>query len=125
MIKAADFLAMQARLALKQGRKAPVADAVERELTLHNDILAWCAGQWPRWKVLRARPDQPSTIAEGAHDLTIFAPRSRVICVECKRKDGKLRPSQQSWRLELELLGHNVHVVRSMSEFLELARTEA
>ncbi len=98
--------------------------AAEREVGhggLQAQILDWCRGQWPRWKVIRARPDRASTIEVGAHDLTVMAPGGRVLLVECKSREGKLKPEQRNWARELEMLGHTVHVCRSLQEFIVLA----
>lgn len=99
-------------------------EAVVREMDLHDDIIAHCNQQRPRWKYIRANPVVESTIAEGSQDFTLFLPVGRLLCIECKSKTGKLSPKQLAWRLEMEMLGHTVHVVRSFSEFLSLV-TEA
>jgi len=100
------------------GRK--LKDGVARELALHDEIIAHCRQQWPPWKYIRANPVEASTIAKGCQDFTIFLPGGRLLCVECKRADGKLSDDQQIWAKELIMLGHQVHVVRSMDEFLKV-----
>lgn len=100
-----------------------IKSKIERELALHDQIIAHCSKQWPRWKYIRANPAAKSTIAEGCQDFTIFLPGGRVLCVECKRTDGKLGDTQQIWAKEMEMLGHKVHVVRSMDEFLAIANS--
>ena len=92
---------------------------VEREIELHKQIMAWCDAQWPRWKYIRARSDQPSTIAVGCQDFTIFGP-GKVLCVECKRAGAKQDHEQLCWATEMRMLGHTVFVVHSMEEFLKL-----
>ena len=93
--------------------------AVSNELALHNDIIKWCNDQMPRWKYIHANPSQKSCIAKGCQDFTVFAP-GRVIIFECKNKDGKLDSDQQIWRKEMEMLGHDVPIVRSMQDFFAL-----
>jgi hypothetical protein len=39
---------------------------VSREIPLHNRIMEHCDKQWPKWKYIRARSDQPSTIAKAS-----------------------------------------------------------
>jgi hypothetical protein len=114
-----DVLAHEAKL--KADKPAP-DDAVTQESPLHRKIMDYCEEQWPKWKYIRARMDKRSTIAVGAQDITIFASRGRLFCIECKSKSGKLDPDQLIWRKEMEMVGHPVHLVRSFSEFLELVK---
>lgn len=90
------------------------------EVGLHHDIIKYCRAQYPPWKYIHSRPDKRSTIATGCHDFTIFLPGGRVLCFECKDATGKLDSDQLIWRKELELLGHTVHIVRSMRDFFAL-----
>ena len=124
-----EFIAMQSRVqrALQKKPTMP-ADAATRETGkggLHEQILNWCDSQWPKWKVIAARTDMRSTIASGAHDMTIFGPYPLCICVELKSKTGKLSEDQISWGAQMKALGWTVHVVRSLSEFEALTKTPA
>lgn len=96
--------------------------ATQKELPLHDDIIKHCLSQHPRWKYIHANPAARSTIAKGASDFTVFLPGGRTVCVECKSKTGKLSPDQLAWKLEMEMIGHTVHVVRSLDEFIEVCR---
>lgn len=89
----------------------------EKESDLADEILKFCEAQWPRWKILRARRDRPSTIPVGCQDDTIFASDGRVFLFELKTKSGKPDAGQLAWHKELEMLGFKVHVIRSMVEF--------
>lgn len=112
------------QMLLRQG-KLPTpadADAVAKELPLHDQIIAFCNAQWPRWKFIRARPDERSTIANGAQDFTIWMPGNKVLCIECKSKDGKRSDDQTIWAAEMAMLGVEVRIVRSMAAFLKYAR---
>lgn len=103
--------------------KTPVmsrSDEVLDEEQLADDVLAFCDAQWPRWKILRARRDKPSTIPVGCQDDTVFASGGRVFLLELKKKGGKPDADQLIWHKELEMLGHKVHVIRSMTEFLSI-----
>jgi hypothetical protein len=60
--------------------------------------------------------DRRTTNAVGAPDFVIFMPGSRVLCIEAKRGNAKLRPEQEATRAHLQTLGHPVLVVRSVSE---------
>lgn len=123
MISHAQYLEMLQRTDRKGLRLPAKPDAVARELPLHDEIMAHCNKQWPRWKFIRARSDQRSTIAEGANDFTIFMPSGRLLLVEVKSKTGKLSPVQRDWAHEMKLLGHTVYECRSMSEFMALTKT--
>ena len=57
----------------------------------------------------------------GEPDFVILAAGGRVFFVECKSRNGKLSPAQAALKHHAEKLGHTVHVVRSMAEFLQLA----
>jgi len=105
------------------GKHAPLAQPVERERGLHEAILDHCAAQWPRWKVIHARMDKRSTIQVGAQDLTIFMPGGNVLCIECKARREKLTPEQLAWATEMSMLGHSVHVVWSMEDFLAILKS--
>lgn len=118
-----DYIRAKARL---EGNKKPIlqdAPAARRETGrggLHEEIESWCKEQWPRWKIIKARTDQRSTIAPGAQDMTIFGPYPLCLCVELKAKDGKLSDDQRIWATEMRCLGWEVFVVRSKAEFLEV-----
>ncbi len=113
------FQAMVTRLERNKLRAAPVpADAVEYEIEgLHEPIIKWCRDN--RAAYIRARSDVASTISRGAPDFTILY-KGKVLLVECKSRTGKLKPEQLGWKMLSEMNQFQVHVVRSMSEFLEL-----
>lgn len=112
-----DYLNMQARV--KKPEPAAPDDAVTSERGLHLEIIKFCDAQWPRWKYIRSRMDKRSTIAVGSQDFTIFMPKKRTLCVECKRKGEKPTAEQQIWHKEMEMLGHEVKTIYSMEQFLE------
>lgn len=101
---------------------AKPADAPELESTLRDDIDKYCRNQWPQWLIIAARTDRRSTIAEGAHDVTIFADKGRTFCFELKSKTGKPTVEQLGWAMRMQALGHVVKVIRSMTEFLEAVK---
>lgn len=99
------------------------SDAVTKEVGhggLHDAIERWCNDQWPKVKYVHSRTDQSSSTANGVPDFILFLNGGRVLCVECKTRTGKLTPEQAAWSFEMTRLGHTVHIVRSMREFLEL-----
>lgn len=106
----------------KSGEPEKVSSTEAREMKLHDKIIKHCMDQWPRWKYIRARPDQASGIQKGCQDFTLFLPGGRTLCIECKSSTGKLSTDQLIWKHEMSLLGHTVHEVRSMEEFLQLVQ---
>ena len=60
------------------------------------------------------RQNQP-----GWPDLFVFA-ENRVVMVELKAADGKLRKEQKHLRQVLSWLGHTVHVCRSYAGFVRI-----
>jgi len=121
----ADLISYEAKRRSQEAVKRAAAmagetmcEAVPLEMPLHKRIMEHCDQQWPRWKYIRAASHRKSTIAEGCQDFTIFMPAGRTLCVECKARNEKPDKAQQAWHREMEMLGHNVHVVRNMDEFL-------
>ncbi len=106
-------VAGQTRKPLAEGDRDALA--VEREGGLHNDIISAC--RMNRWAFAHNRMDRKSTAGNGVADFIIFASRGRTLIIECKTKTGKLSPEQLGFKLQCELNGHTVHVVRSMAEF--------
>lgn len=117
----ADVINHQVRMA--KNRPSPTRDdAPELESTLRTEIDKFCNEQWPKWLVVAARTDKKSTIPTGCHDCTIFASRGRVFCLELKSKTGKPTQEQLGWAVLMRNVGHTVHLIRSMSEFLEIVK---
>lgn len=122
-----EFQQMQERVA--RNRRQPVimddvdAAACEREVGpggLHQQIIDWCNSQWPQVKFIHSRTDKRSTVEGGVHDFTIYLPQGRNLNIECKAKGKKQTIKQLGWALQLEQLGHRVHVVTSKEQFLKL-----
>lgn len=112
---------MLLRLEGNKRRTAAIAeDAVDLEIEgLHEPIIKWCKDHGAAF--IRARSDLPSTIAKGAPDFTIFY-QGRVFLIECKSRTGKLKPEQLGWHIQAERNKFVVHIIRSMSEFLEIVK---
>jgi len=127
-IPVSQFQAMQDRVNRNGVRDSRNAGAAERigdaplESALHLRIMEFCDSKWPRWKYLHARMDRRSTIAVGAQDFTVFLPAGKTVLIECKRKGEKRSVDQSAWAMEMERIGHKVHLVTSMDEFLDVLK---
>lgn len=121
-IRLSDYLAMLARTNRCQA-KAPSSSAsfpsCSSEPQLHRQILEHCRAR--RWLVAHSRMDMPTTQSPGLPDFIILADGGRLLLVEAKSRTGKLRPEQQAFALAASMLGHKVHLVRSLQEFLAIA----
>lgn len=91
----------------------------EIESDLHRDILEYCEAQWPRWKYDHSRMDKRTRNTLGVPDFIIALPNGRTIWVECKRPGEKLSSAQQNFAAEMAKLGHTVHIVHTIQEFLQ------
>lgn len=125
----AEFAALERKVAGNFKKPVEVSapsKGVEREADLHEQIFAECRRRG--WIPLHGAMSQRTHRTEGEWDFTIVAgPESssafsspRVLFVECKTRTGKLSPAQQALIYQAKTLGHTVHVVRSMEEFLKL-----
>lgn len=120
----ADYLLMLQRLEENKLRSPTASEPdTEREVGkggLHEKIMQWCDSQWPPWPYLHNRTDKRSTVAVGACDFLIYCPGGRTLTIECKSATGKQTQDQVIWAKRLEMVGHPVHLVRSMNDFLIL-----
>lgn len=117
-ISQADYIAMVARL---QPRGPAISTAAaSRERNLHDAILAECRRRG--WIAIHGRMDKPSTFTIGSPDFVIMADNHRTIYVEAKARQGKLSAEQHALHVWALKLGHTVHVVHNLDEFLALLR---
>jgi hypothetical protein len=114
-----EFLQMAARTAPKVRQGLPPDDAVDRERDLHEQIETDCIRRG--WAYVHSRMDKPSRVGVGVCDWVVFASGGRTLCVECKSRTGKLRPSQLIFKVQCEMHGHTVHVIQGFSEWLAIA----
>lgn len=100
--------------------KIPVpADAVTDESELHADIRAECRRRG--WMCFGGDMSHRTRRVAGEPDFVIAA-YGRVYFVECKTRVGKLCAVQVAVAAALSRLGHTVHIVRSMSDFIALTK---
>ena len=112
------FRQMLARTNAGRRPQIRASDAVEAESDLRHMVLDLCRARG--WAYISARPDQPSGIQVGAHDVTIFADGGRVFCFELKDREGKLSAHQRAWAALMAHNGHTVYVVRSLNEVVDV-----
>ena len=91
-----------------------------READLHEEIFSECRRRG--WIALHGSMAERTCRTLGEPDFVILADGGRVLFVECKSRNGKLSPAQVAMKHHAEKLGHTVHVVRSLAEFLEVAK---
>lgn len=103
-------------------RQAVSGTGVEREADLHEDIFAECRRRG--WIPLHGAMSERTHRTTGESDFVILADNGGLFLVECKTRTGKLSTAQQALKAHAEKLGHVVHVVRSMDEFLNVVRKE-
>ncbi len=108
-----------AKVAAKRGIKSACPDdAVTREADLHFAIMAECRRR--RWQYLHGSMSQETSRTLGEPDFVLLCDQGRVFFIECKSKQGKLSPVQQAFKHAAEFNGHKIHVIRSMTEFLQI-----
>ena len=119
-----DVLMMQQRLARGRattGEPIPedAAGAGDEIESLHRPAIKWFTEQGIAF--VYNRPDRASTATPGAPDIIAF-PRDSVLLIEFKTREGKLSEAQRDWHFLAQRAGHEVHVIRSMAQFLTLVR---
>jgi hypothetical protein len=118
-ISNADYLAMQARL-----NKTPSTnsgDGVDDEGELHREVLAECRRQG--WLCLHGSMAHRTKRTPGEPDCVVIMP-GVVLFVELKAKTGKPSTEQLGIQAWMRRLGFEMHIVRSLSQFMELTRTQ-
>lgn len=93
------------------------ANAVDDESQLHNDIIEYCKNQRPPWIYFHGSMAVKTSRTKGENDFHILANHGRVFFIECKSKTGKISADQRDIIHWANLLGHMIHVVRSIEEF--------
>lgn len=105
------------------------ADPVEREADLHGQIQDECRRRG--WMAIHSRMDCRNTATVGTPDFIILTGKRYVLgliyppavfFIECKAKGQKPTVEQLSLHAMAEKLGHEVHVVFSLAEFMEITK---
>ena len=93
-------------------------NGVSQEAKLHDAIFDECRRRG--WIALHGSMAERTCRTLGEPDFVILAEGGRVLFVECKSRTGKLSPAQAALQHHAAKLGHTVHLVRSLEEFLKL-----
>ena len=88
------------------------------ESVLHDQVWTECRRRG--WIALHGAMSEATHRTLGEPDFTILADSGRVFFIECKTAKGKLSGHQLALKAWAAKLGHTVHVVRSMAEFLQI-----
>lgn len=86
-----------------------------KEGDLHNEIFDECRARG--WIAFHGSMAERTHRTEGEPDFTILADRGRFFLIECKSKSGKPSVAQNNIAHQAALLGHPVHIVRTIEEF--------
>jgi hypothetical protein len=113
----ADYLAFLS----KSVERNVSGDGLDSEADLHRQIQHYCQQQG--WLVFHGSMAHRSHRTVGEPDFTILANEGRVVMCECKRRGGKLSLQQAATIHWANKLGHTIHVVTSMPEFVAITKT--
>lgn len=117
----AQYQEILARQSRSKTREPAVSEgAIQREADLHDAIFAECRRRM--WIALHGSMATATHRTSGEPDFVILADGGRTFYVECKSRIGKLSPAQHTMKHHAEKLGHTIHVVRSMAEFMEAVK---
>lgn len=98
------------------------AAAPTYEADLHADIISECRKRG--WIYFHGAMNQRTARTIGEPDFTILADQGRVLLVECKRPGGKLSTEQLGIIQWAAKLGHKIHTVWAINEFLEIVNVD-
>lgn len=89
-----------------------------RESELHSQIEAELKAR--QWMYFHGSTSSRTRRTIGEPDYQIFGNNGRFWLVELKTKTGKLSIEQMALGVLAEHLGHKIHVIRSIEEFIQL-----
>jgi hypothetical protein len=115
-----EAIAHQAKFAPKVEPSKASGEALESDL--HEKIFAECRHRG--WIAFHGAMSNRTHRTLGEPDFVILADAGRVFLVECKAAKGKLSKDQQSMNFHARVLGHEIHCVRSIEQFLAIVRRE-
>ena len=114
----AEYIAFLARSQRHEKSDASGAVPVEKESTLHDQILDECKNRG--WLAFHGSMAHKTFRTPGEPDFIIMLDAGRWLAVECKNRDGEVTVEQAGVIAWAAKLGHQIHVIRSLEEFLKL-----
>jgi Nuclease-related domain len=111
------FLSRQAKHEKTEGPAA--GEMVETEGDLHDQILEECRRRG--WVAFHGSMAHKSHRTLGEPDFIVLCPRGQLLLIEAKSRTGKRSMPQLALAVLAETLGHKIYVVRSMTDFHNIA----
>lgn len=111
-----EYLAYEAR----RTKVAINSDGVDEEGELHAAILEECARR--DWLVFHGSMAHKTYRTEGENDFHVLADSGHIFLVEAKSKHGKLSVKQKGVIAWAKKLGHTIHVVSSIDDFIAVSK---
>lgn len=90
------------------------------ESVLSNKVRGYCKQKGYPALIFKQSKLVKTLVTAGWPDGVIALPRGRVLWVELKNKEGRLKPDQHKYRLMLLALGHHWYEVRSFKQFIDI-----
>ena len=100
----------------------PIGEPCDKESELHAQIMSICKAEM--WIALHSAWGKKTGRLPGEPDFTVVLPDGAVCFVECKKGNEKLTIEQCGVEAWLAKLGHTLHVVRNVTEFMAAIETE-
>lgn len=105
--------------------RAPVVDGGggknrKKESELHAEIIEECKRRG--WLYFHGSMAHETYRTLGEPDFQIWADGGRKFAFECKRRGGKLSTAQLGVIAWAQKLGHTIHVITTLEEFLEIVK---
>lgn len=101
-----------------RGGVATAHPGTDKEAELHSQIIGECKVRG--WIAFHGSMAHQTHRTPGEPDFVILAPGGRTYLIECKAGRGKLSTDQRAIAAWAAKLGHTVHVVRSIKDFLSV-----
>lgn len=96
----------------------------EIEKNLHRDIEQYI--RLRGFLAFYGRMDKKTGRVKGEPDYICLLPMGRTLYIECKVARKGLDDNQKAIKTHMETLGHTMHVIRNLVDFIALCReTEA
>lgn len=99
---------------------ASMLNTLGTEADLHEAIIKECKHQG--WIYFHGSMAHRAMRTLGEPDFIVLARGGKVFFIEAKSASGKLSVEQQGIIRWAETLGHKIHVVRTLAEFLEIVK---